>query len=70
VKQDSEVKLTATEAIQLAGALLGFANQAGQDLAYAAGAPSPCCPRETLLPSRHPVVWCTECGSKYTEHPG
>jgi hypothetical protein len=45
---DGEVKLTVTEAIQLAGALLSFAYQAGQDLAYAASDASPCCPGETL----------------------
>jgi hypothetical protein len=69
-KQDGDVKLTAAEAIQLAGALLSFAVQADQDLTYAADAPSPCCPGETLLPTRHPVVVCMECGSKYNQAPG
>ena len=70
VKQDGEVKLTAAEAIQLAGALLSFAYQAGQDVAYAAGDASPCCPGETLFPSQRPTVWCPECGSRYTRQTG
>jgi len=69
-KQDGEVKLTATEAIQLAGVLLSFAYQGGHDLVYAAGDASPCCPGETLRLYRHPVVWCTECGSKYERRAG
>jgi len=68
--QDGEIKLTPAEAIRLAGALLSLACQAGHDVAYAAGDPSPCCPGEELQASQQPAVWCPECGSKYTEYPG
>jgi hypothetical protein len=52
---DGEVKLTVTEATQLAAAPLSFAHQAGQDLAYAASDASPCYPGKAL-PCRRPAV--------------
>jgi hypothetical protein len=65
-EQDGEVKLTAAEALQLAGALVSLACRAGHGTAYAPGDPSPCCPGDELAAYLHPTVWCPECGSKYT----
>src|SRR5580692_4214279 len=55
-KQNGEVKLTAAEALQLAGALVSLARQAGHDTAYARGDPSPCCPGDELTP--YPIRPC------------